>query len=158
LEEAKRVKRMDQRTLFFVNEFHIFNKAQQDAIWPVIEDRIIVFIGATTENPSFEVNNTLLSRCRVLTLNKLHPEMVVILWRHMIQKAIAPKSDCAAILFGGRCENEHTGYSQGFLEIGWVLDTKTHSVKHTHWADLLILSTYAWRIYINKKLCSILLW
>jgi putative ATPase len=76
LEEAKRMKRMGQHTLFFVDEVHIFNKAQQDVILPVIEDGSIVFIGATTENPSFEVNNTLLSRCRVLTLNKLHPEHI----------------------------------------------------------------------------------
>eukprot|EP01018_Ginkgo_biloba_P003785 Gb_27339 [translate_table: standard] len=74
LEEAKRMKKMGQRTLFFVDEVHRFNKAQQDAFLPVIEDGSIVFFGATTENPSFEVNNALLSRCRVLTLNKLHPE------------------------------------------------------------------------------------
>jgi hypothetical protein len=98
----------------------------------VIEGRSIVFIGATTENPSFEVNNALPSRCWVFTLNKIHPEMVVIPWKHMIKKAIAPESDCVAVLFGGLCENEHMGYSQGFIEIGWVLDTKTHNVKPTH--------------------------
>ena len=76
LEEAKRMKKMSQRTLFFVDEVHRFNKAQQDAFLPVIEDGSIVFIGATTENPSFEINNALLSRCRVLTLNKIQPEDV----------------------------------------------------------------------------------
>ncbi|GLJ49336.1 hypothetical protein SUGI_1043070 [Cryptomeria japonica] len=84
LEEAKRMKKTSQRTLFFVDEVHRFNKAQQDAFLPVIEDGSIVFIGATTENPSFEINNALLSRCRVLTLNKLQPEDV----RKLLERAI----------------------------------------------------------------------
>lgn len=85
LEEAKRMKKMSQRTLFFVDEVHRFNKAQQDAFLPVIEDGSIVFIGATTENPSFEINNALLSRCRVLTLNKLQSEDV----RKLLERAIS---------------------------------------------------------------------
>lgn len=85
LEEAKRMKKMGQRTLFFVDEVHRFNKAQQDAFLPVIEDGSIVFIGATTENPSFEINNALLSRCRVLTLNKLQPEHI----RKLLERAVS---------------------------------------------------------------------
>lgn len=76
LEEGKRLMKMGQRTLFFVDEVHRFNKAQQDAFLPAIEAGHVVFIGATTENPSFEVNSALLSRCRVLTLNKLQPESI----------------------------------------------------------------------------------
>ena len=60
-----------RRTILFVDEIHRFNKAQQDVILPHVEDGTVTFIGATTENPSFEVNAPLLSRCRVFTLHAL---------------------------------------------------------------------------------------
>ena len=60
-----------QPTILFVDEIHRFNKAQQDVILPHVEDGTVTFIGATTENPSFEVNAPLLSRCRVFTLYAL---------------------------------------------------------------------------------------
>ncbi len=63
-----------QRTILFVDEIHRFNKAQQDVILPHVEDGTVTFIGATTENPSFEVIAPLLSRCRVFTLQALLPE------------------------------------------------------------------------------------
>jgi putative ATPase len=66
----------DQRTILFVDEIHRFNKAQQDVILPHVEDGTVIFIGATTENPSFEVNAPLLSRCRVFALQALAPEQV----------------------------------------------------------------------------------
>ena len=62
-----------QRTALFIDEVHRFNRAQQDVLLPVIEDGTITLIGATTENPSFELNSALLSRCRVLVLNRLAP-------------------------------------------------------------------------------------
>ncbi|MCY3691086.1 MAG: replication-associated recombination protein A [Chloroflexota bacterium] len=65
-----------QPTILFVDEIHRFNKAQQDVILPHVEDGTVTFIGATTENPSFEVNAPLLSRCRVFTLQALAPEDV----------------------------------------------------------------------------------
>lgn len=65
------------RTLLFVDEVHRFNKAQQDAFLPYVEDGTIVFIGATTENPSFEVNNALLSRTRVYRLKPLQSQELV---------------------------------------------------------------------------------
>jgi len=68
-------------TLLFVDEIHRFNRAQQDAFLPHIEDGTIVLIGATTENPSFEVNAPLLSRCRVFTLRPLTPEQVLTILR-----------------------------------------------------------------------------
>lgn len=64
------------RTLLFVDEVHRFNKAQQDALLPHIEDGTLVFIGATTENPSFEVNNALLSRARVYRLRALSDQVI----------------------------------------------------------------------------------
>lgn len=65
------------RTLLFVDEVHRFNKAQQDAFLPYIEDGTILFIGATTENPSFELNNALLSRARIYLLKKLSEAEII---------------------------------------------------------------------------------
>ncbi len=65
-----------QRTILFIDEIHRFNKAQQDVILPHVENGTVVLIGATTENPSFEVNSPLLSRCRVFTLNPLDDDSI----------------------------------------------------------------------------------
>ncbi|KAJ8621820.1 hypothetical protein MRB53_030349 [Persea americana] len=73
VEEARRWKRSGKRTLLFLDEVHRFNKSQQDSFLPVIEDGSIIFIGATTENPSFHLVTPLLSRCQVLRLNPLQP-------------------------------------------------------------------------------------
>jgi putative ATPase len=75
VQEAKdRLGMFQQRTIVFIDEIHRFNKAQQDAVLPFVEDGTIILIGATTENPSFEVNNALLSRARVFTLEALSDE------------------------------------------------------------------------------------
>ncbi len=71
IERAKLNRQADRRTILFVDEVHRFNKSQQDAFLPHIEDGTIIFIGATTENPSFELNNALLSRARVYILKSL---------------------------------------------------------------------------------------
>jgi putative ATPase len=76
IQEAEEQKSRGQRTILFVDEIHRFNKAQQDAFLPHVERGTIVLIGATTENPSFEVNSALLSRCKVLTLRGLTAEEV----------------------------------------------------------------------------------
>ena len=68
---ARERRRAGQGTVLFVDEIHRFNRAQQDAFLPVVEDGTIILIGATTENPSFELNAALLSRCQVLVLNAL---------------------------------------------------------------------------------------
>jgi putative ATPase len=84
MSDAEGSRRMGMRTILFVDEIHRFNKAQQDAFLPFVEKGNIVLIGATTENPSFEVNSALLSRCRVFVLNPLGPEDLVRLLRHAI--------------------------------------------------------------------------
>ena len=66
-----------RRTVLFVDEVHRFNKAQQDAFLPYIERGVIIFVGATTENPSFELNSALLSRCRVHVLDAVSPDDIV---------------------------------------------------------------------------------
>jgi len=83
IEEAKeRTRIYHQKTILFIDEIHRFNKAQQDAILPYVEDGTVTLIGATTENPSFEVTSPLLSRCQVLTLNPLiDDEIRVIIMR-----------------------------------------------------------------------------
>lgn len=70
-DEAKHLKSMGSQMLLFVDEIHRFNKSQQDGFLPYVEDGTIVLVGATTENPSFELNAALLSRCQVLTLHRL---------------------------------------------------------------------------------------
>src|SRR4051794_24269112 len=74
--DAQKAREMGTRTIIFVDEIHRFNKAQQDAFLPYVENGSIRLIGATTENPSFEVISALLSRCRVYTLNPLTEEQI----------------------------------------------------------------------------------
>ncbi len=74
--EAQARKKLSQRSVLFVDEIHRFNKAQQDAVLPYVEDGTVTLIGATTENPSFEVNSALLSRARVFVLKQLGDEEI----------------------------------------------------------------------------------
>ena len=76
-ESKSRLGMSGQRTALFIDEIHRFNKAQQDAILPYVEDGTVTFIGATTENPSFEIISPLLSRCRVFTLKSLEIKDIV---------------------------------------------------------------------------------
>lgn len=78
VEEAKRAREKNQSTILFVDEVHRFNKAQQDAFLPYVEDGTLILIGATTENPSFELNNALLSRARVYVLKRLSEEELLL--------------------------------------------------------------------------------
>ncbi len=78
-EAADRLGMHEQRTVLFVDEIHRFNKGQQDAILPHVEDGTVILIGATTENPSFEVNSPLLSRSRVVVLRSLTDDQIRIL-------------------------------------------------------------------------------
>jgi putative ATPase len=79
--------RAHARTVLFIDEIHRFNKAQQDALLGAVEDGTISLIGATTENPSFEVNGALLSRCRVVVLEPLGPDDVAAIIRHALADA-----------------------------------------------------------------------
>ena len=79
--------RFGEKTIVFVDEIHRFNKAQQDAFLPFVEKGSIILIGATTENPSFEVNGALLSRCKVFVLQPLETEDLVLLLRRALDDA-----------------------------------------------------------------------
>ena len=85
IEDArKRVRSLQQRTILFLDEIHRFNKSQQDVLLPCVEDGTIILIGATTENPFFEVNRPLLSRLRLITLEALTPKAI----GHILRRAI----------------------------------------------------------------------
>jgi putative ATPase len=82
--DAARAAQMHSRTILFIDEIHRFNKAQQDAFLPYVERGTIRLIGATTENPSFEIISALLSRCRVYVLEPLKEEQIVVLLRRAL--------------------------------------------------------------------------
>src|SRR5437588_2913933 len=85
--EARGEKRRGRRTILFIDELHRFNKAQQDALLPAVEDGTVTLVGATTENPSFEVIGALLSRSRVLTLEPLSETDVTALLKRALEDA-----------------------------------------------------------------------
>ena len=85
MENADKNRNLGIKTIVFVDEIHRFNKAQQDAFLPFVEKGSIVLIGATTENPSFEVNNALLSRCRVFVLKELSSNNIFELLKRAIK-------------------------------------------------------------------------
>lgn len=84
MEQAERGRRFGAKTILFVDEIHRFNKAQQDAFLPFVEKGSIILIGATTENPSFEVNGALLSRCKVFVLQALKADELTALLRRAV--------------------------------------------------------------------------
>lgn len=84
MEQAEKSRLFGEKTILFVDEIHRFNKAQQDAFLPFVEKGSIILIGATTENPSFEVNGALLSRCKVFVLQSLKTEELCELLRHAL--------------------------------------------------------------------------
>lgn len=87
--QAQRDSATDKRTILFIDEIHRWNKAQQDALLPYVEKSVVVLIGATTENPSFEVRGALLSRCRVFVLKQLSEADIV----RIIDRALADKEN-----------------------------------------------------------------
>ncbi len=97
---AESGRRVGIRTVLFVDEIHRFNKAQQDAFLPYVEQGSIILIGATTENPSFEVNSALLSRCKVFVLQGLSEENLVTLLRRALESERGFKK------LGVRCDDD----------------------------------------------------
>ena len=105
MQQAESARQLGQRTIVFVDEIHRFNKAQQDAFLPFVEKGSIILIGATTENPSFEVNSALLSRCKVFVLKALGTGEVTGLLRRALtdgrgfggQKVVMPEELLEAI-------------------------------------------------------------
>lgn len=100
IEEAKFQQAGGRLTILFIDEVHRFNKAQQDAFLPFVEDGTVIFIGATTENPSFELNNALLSRTRVYKLRSLDDADICAI----IQRGIKANSHISVQLDGQLCQ------------------------------------------------------
>src|SRR5204863_8028795 len=98
-----------QRTILFLDEIHRFNKAQQDALLPAVEEALVTLIGATTENPYFEVNSALLSRCQIYQLEPLaEEELLQVIARGAAELGIEASGDVArriAQLSGGDARN-----------------------------------------------------
>src|SRR3954470_24799513 len=90
---ARERRRGGRHTIFFLDEIHRFNKAQQDALLPAVEDGLVVLVGATTENPYFEVNSALISRTKVYELHELTPEDIGGLLRRALSTVGASVSD-----------------------------------------------------------------
>jgi putative ATPase len=110
IERARERRRGNGRpTILFLDEIHRFNKAQQDALLPAVEEGLVTLIGATTENPYFEVNSALLSRCQIYELRPLAPEQVEGLLRRALadpERGLAeppPVADAALAMLAHRC-------------------------------------------------------
>ena len=125
IEHARQNWNLNQRTILFVDEIHRFNKAQQDAFLPHVESGLITLIGATTENPSFEVITPLLSRTRVLVLQPLTKDEVIHILKRALKKlkktkSVTPKAlDYLAELSGGDAR-----VALGNLELALSFDEK----------------------------------
>jgi putative ATPase len=104
---AEAVQRLGRHTLLFVDEVHRFNKAQQDAFLPYVEQGLVTFIGATTENPSFEVNAALLSRAATYVLEALDPEAMAGLFER------ARCSACPELVFDDGARERMIGFADG---------------------------------------------
>lgn len=125
VEHARQNWNLQMRTILFVDEIHRFNKAQQDAFLPHVESGLITLIGATTENPSFEIINPLLSRSRVLVLEPLKKDDIVAIIKRALKvekktKQVTPKAiDYLAELAGGDAR-----VALGNLELALSMDEK----------------------------------
>jgi putative ATPase len=104
IEDARKTRRRGGRTILFIDEIHRFNKAQQDALLPAVEDGTVTLIGATTENPSFEVNGALLSRSRVVVLQPLTAADVETILRQALSDAERGLAGKTPVIEGGAVE------------------------------------------------------
>ncbi len=115
IEESRKLRQIsEQRTVLFIDEIHRFNKAQQDVVLPYVENGDVILIGATTENPSFEVNSALLSRSRVYVLQPLGEEDV----RTIVRRALGDERGLAArARVSGEAEDALVAVSNGDVRV-----------------------------------------
>ena len=125
IEHARQNWNLQLRTILFVDEIHRFNKAQQDAFLPHVESGLITLIGATTENPSFEIINPLLSRSRVLVLQPLTKEEIINIVKHALTKLKAQKRvNKAALDYLAELSGGDARVALGNLELALSLGEK----------------------------------
>ena len=142
MEEAENNREFGEKTIVFVDEIHRFNKAQQDAFLPFVEKGSIILIGATTENPSFEINAALLSRCKVFVLHQLTvAEIETLLHQALAQPAAFPKLtvtiDEEAVKTIARFANGDARIALNTLEMA-VLNSSHHEGQVTIDQDTLV--------------------
>ncbi len=123
-EASERLKFHQKRTILFVDEIHRFNKAQQDAFLPHVENGIIILVGATTENPSFEVNAPLISRSQVFVLNALEDNEVEKLIRRALHYFPKHKFDLKAIQYIAKMANGDARTAINAVEMAAYLSKK----------------------------------
>ncbi len=130
-----------RHTILFVDEVHRFNKSQQDAFLPFVEQGLVTFIGATTENPSFEVNNALLSRAQVYVLHSLSAEELGVLFEHAQQVALPD------LQFDDDAHERIIGYADGdarrLLNVLEQIDTAAQTAKVTQITAAFLDNTLA---------------
>jgi putative ATPase len=136
-----------QKTIFFLDEIHRFNKAQQDAFLPHVEKGTIILIGATTENPSFEVIGPLLSRCRVFVLNQLgEKELGKIIERGLIFLNIKTKADTKEFLI--KASNGDARTALNILELSKIILNNTKQQGKNTYLDSEILKQAVQKEYL----------
>jgi len=137
IERAReRLRSGGRRTVFFLDEIHRFNKAQQDALLPAVEDGLITLIGATTENPYFEVNSALISRTRLYELEALGPTDI----RKLLDRAVAARHwavDDQALEFLARRSSGDARMALNALELACDAAGEGHTVTLHHAEDAL---------------------
>jgi putative ATPase len=151
MEEAERNRKLGRRTVLFIDEIHRFNKAQQDAFLPYVERGDIILIGATTENPSFEVNSALLSRSRVYRLEALSEDELVGLLRRAVDdkergfsSTVLVKDETLALIASQANGDARAAYN--------ILETLAASSDGTEITDETVRSVLQKRsLYYDKK-------
>jgi putative ATPase len=125
---AREFRLLGQRTVLFVDEIHRFNKSQQDAFLPHVEDGTLILIGATTENPSFELNAALLSRVRVVRLRRLEPSDIARILAHALEVA-APRGLGGAAVATADAINRIAAFADGDARraLGFLEAAVTHA-------------------------------
>ncbi len=121
-----RARREQRSHILFLDEIHRFNKAQQDVLLPALEDGSLLLIGATTENPSFSINNALLSRCRVVVLQALSQEAVMRVLRRACATMEAFCIDDEALEWMARMADGDARYALNALQELWEVDARKH--------------------------------
>jgi putative ATPase len=157
--EAEKAAQFGSRTILFIDEIHRFNKAQQDAFLPYVERGTIRLIGATTENPSFEINAALLSRCRVYTLVALSEEQII----SLLHGALADKerglgaqnilADDAALAMIASYSSGDARYAYNALEIASKLagDAAKNSFDQRHITEVIAGNALQQRVLLYDK-------
>jgi len=140
-ETVRRARSEGRPYLLFLDEIHRFNKAQQDVLLPYVEDGTLILVGATTENPSFSLNNALLSRCRLIVLKQLGSEALRTIIRRtqsvLQQESVNFSIDASAIEWLAEAANGDARYALNAIESLWLSDRGKHWDKtavKSHWA------------------------